>query len=231
MDKKNPQNNIKAFKVWGNVYQIGGPEISGPEDCSVYMISSRQDLLLVDSGAGQSFDRLVQNIESLGFDPKKIKIVVATHAHLDHIGSLARFKEKFGVKVTAHKLDAEEIETGKEVGAELYGLRYRPCKVDIKLTEEKERLIFGEYELNILHTPGHTPGSIACYLDVGDKRILFGQDIHGPYNLPGADLRAAKNSLQKLIDLQADILCEGHFGIYQPKEEVEKYIESYLEEL
>ena len=78
----------------------------------------------------------------------------------------------------------------------------------------------------------HTPGSIAAYVDIDGKRVLFGQDIHGPY-IPewGADRELAAASLQKLIDLKADVLCEGHFGVYQPAEEVRRYIEYYLDTL
>jgi len=79
----------------------------------------------------------------------------------------------------------------------------------------------------MIHIPGHTAGGIAVYVDM-EKRVLFGQDIHGPYSLPGANRSKAKQSLQKLIDLEADILCEGHFGIYQSKEGVRAYINSYL---
>jgi glyoxylase-like metal-dependent hydrolase (beta-lactamase superfamily II) len=78
----------------------------------------------------------------------------------------------------------------------------------------------------------HTPGSVAAYIDIEGKRVLFGQDIHGPY-IPewGADRDLAALSLQKLIDLKADILCEGHFGVYQPADEVRRYIEYYLDTL
>jgi glyoxylase-like metal-dependent hydrolase (beta-lactamase superfamily II) len=64
-----------------------------------------------------------------------------------------------------------------------------------------------------------------------EKKILFGQDIHGPYFLKGSNVAQALLSLQKLVDLRADILCEGHFGIYQPAAEVKRYIEGYLREL
>lgn len=65
-----------------------------------------------------------------------------------------------------------------------------------------------------------------------DKRVLFGQDIHGPYYIAwGADPVRAVASLQKLLGLEADILCEGHFGIYQPGSEVTRYIEGYLSQL
>ena len=94
---------------------------------------------------------------------------------------------------------------------------------------EHEVLRFGEAELHCLHTPGHTPGSIVVYIDRGGKRILFGQDIHGPFlEIFRSDIGKWKESMKKLIALEADILCEGHFGIYQPREKVRRYIEGYL---
>jgi glyoxylase-like metal-dependent hydrolase (beta-lactamase superfamily II) len=93
-------------------------------------------------------------------------------------------------------------------------------------------LRYGSYELKVIHIPGHTPGSIAAYIDMDNKRILFGQDVHGPYYAQwGGDPAQAKLSLQKLIELKADILCEGHFGIYQPAAAVERYIQGYIDSL
>jgi glyoxylase-like metal-dependent hydrolase (beta-lactamase superfamily II) len=189
-------------------------------------------MVLIDTGAGLSFGRIVSNIESLEFDPNRLKAVLATHAHIDHIGSLREFQEKYHAQIIAHELDADAIESGIGIAAEAYGVGYRQCTVDIKLTEDKQALEFGGYKLNIAHIPGHTPGSVAAYIDIAGKRVLFGQDIHGPY-IPewGADKELAAASLQKLIDLKADILCEGHFGIYQPAEEVRRYIGYYLDTL
>jgi glyoxylase-like metal-dependent hydrolase (beta-lactamase superfamily II) len=127
-------------------------------------------------------------------------------------------------------LDTEAIETGIGSGAEYYGVSYRPCKVDVILRGTEETLRCGPYDLKVIHIPGHTPGSIAVYLDAGTI-ILFGQDVHGPYFLKGSNTDEAKISLQRLIDLEADILCEGHFGVYEPKEEVRRYIEGQLRSL
>ena len=112
------------------------------------------------------------------------------------------------------------------------GWNYIPCPVDLKIQGSEKSLQFGDYQLKVIHIPGHTPGSIAAYIDMDNKRILFGQDIHGPY-LPqwGGDSAEAKRSLQKLINLRADILCEGHFGVYQPAAEVERYIQRYIDNL
>jgi glyoxylase-like metal-dependent hydrolase (beta-lactamase superfamily II) len=221
----------EPFRVWKGVYMIGGAELSHPYDCCVYLLDVG-DLVLIDSGAGESFDRLVSNIARLGFEPKKLKSILVTHAHIDHIGSLHRFQEVYGVQVIAHELDANAIEHGIGVGAELYGVDYNPCHVDLRIQSSEEILHFGNYELKVIHIPGHTPGSIAVYIDTDNKGVLFGQDIHGPYYPQWeADPAQAKLSLKKLIELKADILCEGHFGIYQPAAAVERYIQGYLDSL
>jgi len=221
----------KPFRICQDIYIIGSSEISHPYDCCVYLVDVGE-LVVIDSGAGRSFDRLVDNILTLGLTPEKISMVVVTHRHIDHIGTPAKFKQKYGAKIIAHELDAKAIETGKGTGAELYGVSYEPCQVDVKLQGAEQKLIFGEQESTAVHIPGHTRGSIAIYTDMGGKRILFGQDIHGPYEaMWGGEPENAIISLQKLIDLKADILCEGHFGIYQPASEVKGYIEGYLRQL
>lgn len=221
----------RPTRVWKDIYVVGGAELSHSYDCCIYLLDA-EDLLLIDSGAGRSFDRLVSNIESLGFNSKRLKAILVTHAHIDHIGSLYRFRKVFNVQVIAHELDTEAIEQGSGVGAEAYGVDYIPCPVDLKIRGTEDSLQFGDYQLRVIHIPGHTPGSIAAYIDMDGKRILFGQDIHGPYHPRwGGNIAQARLSLQKLIDLKADILCEGHFGIYQPAAEVERYIQSYLDSL
>jgi glyoxylase-like metal-dependent hydrolase (beta-lactamase superfamily II) len=221
----------KPVNIFSNIYLIGGPELSYSYDCLIYLIDFG-DLVIIDSGVGLSSQLIEDNIVSLGFDPNKITTVIATHSHFDHIGSLHYFKEKYHARIVAHELDAASIEQGINTAAEVYNVKYIPCPVDKKVKGEKETLHFGNNELNIIHTPGHTEGSIALYMDTEGKRVLFGQDIHGPY-LPewGADIIKARKSLQKLINLKADILCEGHFGIFEPASEVQDFISKYLKKL
>ena len=210
---------------------VGSAEMSHPYDCCVYLVDAGE-LVLIDAGAGKSFVQLVDNIAALGFDPATLSTVIVTHAHIDHIGALSEFKQRYGVKVIAHCLDADAIETGINVGAEFYGVDYAPCLVDIKLELAEDSINLSESRLKVVHIPGHTQGSIALYVDIDDQRVLFGQDIHGPYDIIwGGNPGQALISLQKLIDLRADILCEGHYGIYQPAIEVEEYIRGYLIQL
>jgi glyoxylase-like metal-dependent hydrolase (beta-lactamase superfamily II) len=110
----------------------------------------------------------------------------------------------------------------------MYGVDYRPVKVDDLLHSEQEKRSLGDLEFNFLHTPGHTPGSICVYIDTKDGRVLFGQDIHGPFAPAwGSDLSQWRISMKKLLALHADVLCEGHSGVYRG-EKINNYIESYL---
>jgi len=220
----------KAKAVCDRVYAVGGSDLSAPEDAFVYLVDARTELVLIDAGVGCGISRIEDNIRSLGFEPAKIQHIIATHCHIDHIGGLFAWKDRYGSKIIAHELDRAGIE-GENVeltAASMYGVDYKPVNVDTLLKGEAEKLTFGDLEFNFLHTPGHTPGSISVYIDIKDGRVLFGQDIHGPFSPAwGSDLKKWRVSMQKLIALKADVLCEGHAGIYRG-EKIGKYIESYL---
>ncbi len=218
-------------EVTKDIYLVGSADITDPRDCAVYLLDLGE-LILIDTGAGTSVDEIVHNIEGLDLAPERIARVILTHCHIDHIGGAPELRERFGAQIVMHQLDAEVVERGDDrmTAASWYNLRFPPMSVDVKLTKEEERFRFGDQEIVCLHTPGHTPGSLSVYLDRGDKRVLFGQDIHGPfYEEFGSDLAAWRRSMERLLALEADILCEGHFGIYQPKDRVAAYIQHYLE--
>ncbi len=122
-----------SLSVSQDVYIVGGADLSHPYDCSVYLVDGGQEMVLIDTGAGEGYELIVDNIRSLGLQPEKLKAVIATHSHIDHIGALSQFREEFGVQVIAHELDTEAIETGIGSGAEYYGVSYQPCKVDVVL--------------------------------------------------------------------------------------------------
>ena len=220
----------RAKNVCDRVYIVGGPGLSAPEDAFVYLLDAESELVAIDAGVGYGIGRIEDNIRSLGFLPAQIWHVVATHCHIDHIGGLAALKERYGSKVIAHEPDQKGIEGENNdlTAANMYGVNYRPVKVDILLKGDLEKLALGDLDFHFLHTPGHTPGSISVYVDTPDGRVLFGQDIHGPFSPAwGSNLAEWRMSMQKLLALQADILCEGHAGVYRG-EKIREYIESYL---
>jgi len=221
-----------AFKVTTDVYCVGGSGVSSSGDCMVYLVDAgKGQLILVDSGLTNS-DLIVKNIESLGFEPKRIAHHIITHCHIDHIGNSAKLKRILKFKIYAHEPDCETIETGGvKTGASFYNVPYEPVKVDVKLSKPMEVFAIGKHNVKILHIPGHTPGGICPFMDVGGERVIFAQDVHGPlFEEFGSSRMEFVDSLKKERDLSADILCEGHFGVIKGKDKVRKYIEGYIKE-
>ncbi|MDI9569782.1 MAG: MBL fold metallo-hydrolase [Pseudomonadota bacterium] len=220
-----------AEVVVPGVYLVGGPNISRAEDATVFVIDGGEELAMIDAGAGRSARTLENNILGAGLDPRKIRLLILTHCHIDHIGAAAYFRREYACRIAIHADDAAAVETGDPVltAANWYETDFPPLAVDERLTGAGGTFRCGPHELHWLHTPGHTPGSISLYLDLAGKRILFGQDIHGPF-LPSfrSDLRRWRASMEALLELEADILCEGHLGIFQPRGAVERYIRRCL---
>lgn len=214
------------------IYLIGGPDITDPKDCLVYLIDL-EELILIDTGAGDSVDRIVSNIKGLGYLPDRLSTIILTHCHIDHVGGAGEFRKRYNAKVVIHEKDSLAVEKGDKrlTGASWYGVDLKPLTVDVRLTKDEEWLRFKDKGLLCIHTPGHTPGSISVFIELEGQKVVFGQDIHGPF-LPefGADLSAWQESMKRLLALNPDILCEGHFGIFRPASKAREYIERYLDE-
>jgi len=220
---------MQPYEITKDIFMVGGPEITDGRDGCVYLLNPGEPIL-IDTGAGWSVDKIIKNIEKLGFDPQALKTVLLTHCHIDHIGGVPEIKRRFGSRIHIHELDAPPVENGDPIltAANWYQTNFPPTRVDVKFNLPEEKLTFGEQKIICLHTPGHTTGSISIYLDRNGKRVLFGQDLHGPLLKEfGSNVEDYDRSTQKLLDLDADILCEGHFGIYKRKKEIRNYILSY----
>ena len=219
---------MKAYEIIKDVFIIGGPEITDSRDGCVYLLNFGE-LVLIDTGAGWSFQQILNNINMLDLNCEKIVATLLTHCHIDHIGGAPEIKKKLGSKLCIHKLDALPLESGDPAltAAQWYQTTFPPTPVDVKFSSSEEKLSFGEQEVVCLHTPGHTPGSISILIDKDGKRILFAQDIHGPLLEEfGSNLAEWDQSTRKLLNLDADILCEGHFGVYPTKKQARDYIRS-----
>ncbi|MBN2155809.1 MAG: MBL fold metallo-hydrolase [Candidatus Lokiarchaeota archaeon] len=221
-------------QVTTNVYQIGGENISNSGDAGVFLIKCKDDsIVLIDCGI-DSYEVLIRNIEETGLDPNQLVGLVLTHAHVDHTGSAADFKKNFPeLRIYAHDWEREVIEgrpgTEKITAASWYGITYKPVKVDVAVKKIEENMVIGGTMFNFIHTPGHTPGSIAVLIQDEGKKVLFGQDIHGPFMQEfNSNIHDWISSMKLLLSKKADILCEGHFGIYQPATKVEKYIRNQI---
>ena len=215
-------------KVCSGVYLVCGGDLPGAGDAMGYLVQG-ETLALIDAGAEPSSGhRILDRIAQAERDPQEIEYLLVTHGHVDHIGGIKPIVEKTGSKVVCHEGDADAIRTGDPVrtAASWYGISLPQVDIDVVL-QGKGGQIAG---LNWIHTPGHTPGSLAFTFESEDGLVLFGQDIHGPFSHDfESNISLWAQSMKELIALEADILCEGHFGVYRGKQKVRDFIEQHLQ--
>jgi len=220
------------MEIMGNLWQVGGAEYTSVEDAAIYLIRFGDKAALIDAGCGGAHDSLVENISDILPPDVEIEYLFLTHCHYDHSGGAAAVRDQFGCRIVAHELDASYLEDGDSTvtAANWYGARMEPLKIDIKIKNIEETFKVGAGRIVAHHCPGHSPGSVVYLAELDSNLLLFGQDVHGPLDAAFLSNRDDyKRSLRFLAGLDADVLCEGHFGVYQGKNEVNQFIRTYLD--
>ena len=218
-------------QITSNIFQVGGDSLSHHTDAAVYLVKGADSSLLIDAGTGRGTDILLKNIRSAGVSPETIKYLFLTHCHYDHSGGAADIRSACGCGIVCHSHDAAYLERGdpEVTAASWYRAEILPLSIDIQPEETHTSFSADELEIDYIHTPGHSPGSSVLLMSSDGLTVLFGQDIHGPLNeVLLSDRELYLKSLEYLITLNADILCEGHFGIIKGRDRVRDFIESYL---
>jgi len=222
---------VKIPQIAPDVFQIGGAGITRPEDAAVYMVVAAGQAALIDAGCGRSVDQLLANAAACGVEADTLRDLFLTHCHFDHTGGAAELQKRLALRVVMHVLDAPYVEAGdpEVTAASWYGATLQPFRPDVVIQGERECFRIGGTHLEALHMPGHSPGSLVYLLESSGLKVLFGQDVHGPLH-PSlkSDRKAYRGSLERLIDLQADVLCEGHFGVIEGADRVRRFIQKYL---
>jgi glyoxylase-like metal-dependent hydrolase (beta-lactamase superfamily II) len=221
----------KYENITKEIDQVGGGNLTSPEDAAVYLLRSDNRAVLVDAGCGYSQSQLFQNIEACGVPLDGIEYLLITHCHFDHTGGAQAVRDRTGCKIVAHELEARFLEEGDQrvTAAKWYGAFLEPFQVDVKLKGERQELWVGQKRVEAVHVPGHSPGSLVYVTESEGLKVLFGQDVHGPLDASLLSNREDyRRSLKLLLSLQADVLCEGHYGVIRGKEEVADFIESFL---
>jgi len=219
------------MKILENLWQVGGAEYTTVEDAAIYLVRFGEKAILIDSGSGQEHELLVENISQILPPGVAIEYLFLTHCHYDHTGGAQKIRDHFSCKIVAHELDSAYLEKGDDqvTAAAWYDARLDPLKIDYVIKHKAKKFQIGDGQVMAYHCPGHSPGSVVYLVQFGPVKVLFGQDVHGPLDpILLSDREDYRNSLNFMLDLKADILCEGHFGIYRGKDKVKEFIGSFL---
>jgi glyoxylase-like metal-dependent hydrolase (beta-lactamase superfamily II) len=176
-------------------------------DSNVFIIED-ETTVMIDSGMGMT-EWVTEEVEKLGLD---IDILINTHCHVDHIGGNKFFPH---AEIYAHELDALDIEKGTQKTLWQFGFQ-SPLKFPVSTyLKEGDSIQTGNYTLEVIHTPGHTEGSMSLY--ERDKKILFSGDCVfdmgiGRMDFPTGSRNQMKASLNRLLTFDIDIILSGHGG-------------------
>ncbi len=182
--------------------------VVGQLDVNCYVIydGSVSDAAVIDPG--DEFERIADLLDEKGLTPKYIFF---THAHYDHVCAVGELKGKYGAAVVMHKDEKDTYRNTKALCLS-WGFTEDDFPDPDILVIEGNRIVLGSNTFEVLHTPGHTPGSICLYTEgtlfTGDT--LFRGSV-GRTDLTGGDMAKLEGSLKKLMSLPSDtkVYC-GH---------------------
>lgn len=158
------------FSIAPHLYYVGTCGIS------VLLFETPDGSVLIDTGPEEAFDAIVQNMRTMGLDPSKVRLILTSHEHFDHVGALARFQREFGGTLVAALPAAASVIGSGEAGSDdpQAGMHdpMQPVKNVVTLASG-EPVTFGGTTFHPIATPGHTPGATSWQFE-----ICFGPTCH-----------------------------------------------------
>src|SRR4051794_13608473 len=206
-----------THRVIGNVSYVGS------KDLASYLIVTPEGHILINSGFERTVPLIQKSVEALGYKMSDVKILLASHAHSDHVAGHARIKELTGAKVYVMRGDEGVIASGG-AGQYLYTDRWTPCPVD-RVLEDGEEVTLGGVTLVARRTPGHTRGCTTWTWRVADSGRDYDVVVIGSPNVnPGyrlvdnADYPEIADDFAEtfrvLKALPCDVFLGAHGGYY-----------------
>ena len=207
-----------AHKVVGNVYYVGS------KDLATFLVTTPEGHILINSGFDRTVPLIKRSVESLGFKMADVKILLASHAHSDHVAGHALLQKLTGAKVYVMRGDDQVIASGGK-GQYLYTIsRWDPCKVD-RVLEDRDEVKLGGVTLVARLTPGHTRGCTTWTWRVEDGGRKYDVVVIGSPNVnPGFQLVDNKEypeiaddfakTFKVLKGLPCDVFLGAHGGYY-----------------
>jgi hydroxyacylglutathione hydrolase len=206
------------MKVTENIYAFlwSDPRVN---NANTYIIKGARNIL-IDPGHYQLFGYVRDHLSGLSLTAEDIDLVIVTHAHPDHIEGIQAFAG-FSALIALHPVELELIKSvaphrGSSAGISL---------VEPQVLLKEGELSVGDMSFQVIHTPGHSPGSICIYWP--EKKALFCGDVIfqqglGRTDLPGGNGGQLKESIRRLAQLDVEYLFPGHGDFVAGRELVRK---------
>jgi metallo-beta-lactamase class B len=153
------------FRIAGNLYYVG------THDLACYLITTPKGHILINTGVTGSAPMIRSHVEALGFKFSDIKVLLATHAHSDHVGGMAEIKKITGAKMMINEKDAPVLADGGKSDYVLGGdkaFEFEPVKAD-RLLHDQDIVTLANMQITMLHHPGHTKGASSFLFTVKDE--------------------------------------------------------------
>jgi len=221
---------IKPHHIYGNLYFVGSK-------CgSTHLIDSEDGLILIDSGYPQTLYLLLENIRSLGFDPHRIRHIIHSHGHYDHLGATRALIELYHPTTYLGEADLDYATGVRDLTwARELGYCYEEAFTPDVLVRDGDVLRIGGIDFSFMATPGHTEGTISIFFlvdgDQGAKRCaMFGGagmnsltlDFLDKYGLPHSLRDDFLAALDRADKQHVDIHLGNHVGSNNMFEKLEK---------
>lgn len=212
---KNPwMLSHRGFKVIENVYFVGNSWVSS------YLLDTAKGLVLIDCAMQENLYQLVDEIYALGFDPHKIRYLLLSHGHFDHVGAARGIQELSGCETWLGKDDAFFYTERRDlIGFEDHVPEF---KID-HFYDYTTSLDFGDIIVKPVHCPGHTPGTTSFFFDIHHEGKILTCGMHGGLGavvLSKEALEASRrplcvqqqylDNLDKVMNLKVDVVIPSH---------------------
>lgn len=216
---------IDPYRIIGNIYYVGASDVTS------YLITTPNGHILLDSGFAETVPQIEANVAKLGFKLSDIKMLLISHAHIDHAGGIAELKKKTGAELAVLDKEAGLLERGGK-GDFAWGDQYAfpPVKAD-RILHDRETVSLGGSVLTVLWTPGHTQGNATWTMKVKEQDREYDVVFMGSVSFPG--YRLTKNEKYPAIaedfvktfailkSLPCDVFLSQHGFFFSMKEKIE----------
>ena len=213
------------IKIVGNVYYVGTRGLSS------FLIVTPAGGILIDSGEAESVPFIRASVERLGFRFADVKILLAGHAHFDHVGGHAQIKRLTNAQVVVMDADRDALESGTDRSA-LGGSGWAPVKID-RVVKDGDTVVLGGTTLTAHLTPGHTQGCTTWTMDATENgrryqvafvcSVTINEGVHlvGNTRVPAIADHYAR-TFRVLHDLKPDVYVAEHGGVFDLEEKAKR---------